>query len=112
MKIHSKRVEKIVYLFFAGESVLTQIVDVMCCKAPGPPAAPTVGVAIEDQVDIRINLKWTAPTDTGELKNNYTRNEWRRCETTLETSGEDVKIHSERVYFFRWAANYGLQYLY
>ncbi len=24
----------------------------------------------------------------------YTRNEWRRCENTLETSGEDVKIHS------------------
>jgi hypothetical protein len=22
---------------------------------------------------------------------NYTRNEWRRCETTLGTSGEDVK---------------------
>jgi hypothetical protein len=21
---------------------------------------------------------------------NYTRNEWRRCETTLETGGEDV----------------------
>jgi hypothetical protein len=28
---------------------------------------------------------------------NYTRNEWRRCETTLETSGEDVKLHSKRV---------------
>ncbi len=38
----------------------------------------------------------------------YTRNEWRRCEnaletsgedlkTTLETSGEDVKMHSKRV---------------
>ena len=26
---------------------------------------------------------------------NYTRNEWRRCETTLETSGEDVKITLE-----------------
>ncbi len=29
---------------------------------------------------------------------NYTRNEWRRCETTLETSGEDGKLHSKRVY--------------
>ncbi len=28
---------------------------------------------------------------------NHTRNEWRRCETTLETSGEDEKPHSKRV---------------
>jgi hypothetical protein len=28
---------------------------------------------------------------------NYTRNEWRRCKTTLETSGEDAKLHSKRV---------------
>jgi hypothetical protein len=28
---------------------------------------------------------------------NYTQNEWRRCETTLKTSGEDVKLHSKRV---------------
>jgi hypothetical protein len=27
----------------------------------------------------------------------YTRNEWRRCETSLETSGEDEKPHSKRV---------------
>jgi hypothetical protein len=27
----------------------------------------------------------------------YTRNEWRRCETTLETSREDVNLHSKRV---------------
>jgi hypothetical protein len=43
-----------------------------------------------------------------EKLSNYTRNEWRRCEnkletsgknvkTTLETSGEDVKINSKRV---------------
>jgi hypothetical protein len=30
---------------------------------------------------------------------NYTRNEWRRCDTTLEKSGEDVNLHSFRVYF-------------
>jgi hypothetical protein len=24
----------------------------------------------------------------------YTRNEWRRCKTTLETSGKDVKIYT------------------
>ncbi len=24
-------------------------------------------------------------------------NEWKRCETTLETSGKDVKLHSKRV---------------
>ncbi len=36
---------------------------------------------------------------TSDVKNteNYTRNEWRRCKTTLETSGEDVKLHSKRV---------------
>ncbi len=28
---------------------------------------------------------------------NYTRNEWRRYKTTLETSGEDIKLHSKRV---------------
>jgi hypothetical protein len=28
---------------------------------------------------------------------NYTRNEWRRCKTTLETSGEDAKLHSKRL---------------
>jgi hypothetical protein len=27
----------------------------------------------------------------------YTRNEWGRCKNTLETSGEDAKIHSKRV---------------
>jgi hypothetical protein len=25
---------------------------------------------------------------------NYTRNEWKRCETTLEVGEEDVKLHS------------------
>ncbi len=38
-----------------------------------------------------------SPTKDGE---NYTRNEWKRCKTTLETSGEDVKTHSKRVHFF------------
>ena len=28
---------------------------------------------------------------------NYTRNGWGRSENTLQTSGEDVKIHSKRV---------------
>ena len=32
-----------------------------------------------------------------EKMQNYTRNEWRRCQTTLETSGEDVKLHSKPV---------------
>ncbi len=27
----------------------------------------------------------------------YTRNEWGRCGTTLETSEEDVKLHPKRV---------------
>jgi hypothetical protein len=30
-------------------------------------------------------------------RQNYTRNEWRRCQNTLATSGEDVKTHSQRV---------------
>ncbi len=34
------------------------------------------------------------PVLTGEI---YTRNEWRRCKNTLETSVEDVKTHSKRV---------------
>ncbi len=32
-----------------------------------------------------------------EMSENYTRNEWKRCKSTLETSGEDVKQHSKRV---------------
>jgi magnesium-transporting ATPase (P-type) len=28
---------------------------------------------------------------------NHTRNEWGKCKTTLETSGEDVKIHSKSI---------------
>jgi hypothetical protein len=27
----------------------------------------------------------------------HTRNEWRRCKITLETGGEDLKLHSFRV---------------
>ncbi len=27
----------------------------------------------------------------------HTRNEWRRYKTTLGTSGEDIKLHSEQV---------------
>ena len=34
---------------------------------------------------------------TVKVGNFYTRNEWRKWENTLETSGEDVKIHSKRV---------------
>jgi hypothetical protein len=28
---------------------------------------------------------------------NYTRNGWRRCKTTLETSGKDKKTHTKQV---------------
>ncbi len=35
--------------------------------------------------------KMTKEKLLGEYEKIYTRNEWRRCETTLETSGEDVK---------------------
>ncbi len=43
------------------------------------------------------NLKKMGETKDEDHGENYTRNEWRRCETTLETSGEDVKLHSQRV---------------
>ncbi len=33
------------------------------------------------------------------VKNVYTRNGWGRFKTTLETSGEELKLHSERVCF-------------
>jgi hypothetical protein len=34
---------------------------------------------------------------TPENISNYTRNEWKRCKTTLQKGGEDVKLHSKRV---------------
>ncbi len=47
-----------------------------------------------------VNWEWAMAlpdrSERCELKT-HTRNEWRRCETTLETSGEDVKLHSKRV---------------
>ncbi len=35
--------------------------------------------------------------DFGLAVGNYTRNEWKRYETTLETSGKDLNSHSKRV---------------
>ncbi len=35
--------------------------------------------------------------DSKQQVENNTRNEWRRCKTTLETSWKDVKLHSKRV---------------
>ncbi len=35
----------------------------------------------------------------GEGDPNYTRNEWRGRKTTLETSGEDAKLHSQQVIY-------------
>ncbi len=40
-----------------------------------------------------------------EKMRNYAPNEWRRCETTLERSGEDVKLHSKRVYRFLFSGS-------
>ncbi len=56
----------------------------------------------------RVEKMWNLHSKRVEKMWNYTRNEWRRCEiytrnewrrskTTLETSGEDVKLHSKRV---------------
>jgi hypothetical protein len=33
----------------------------------------------------------------GKIPKNYTRKEWTRLKSTLETSGEDEKVHSKRV---------------
>jgi hypothetical protein len=34
---------------------------------------------------------------SNDMRQNYTRNEWKRCKNTLGTSGKDAKIHSKRV---------------
>ncbi len=39
-------------------------------------------------------MKETAEAYLGEI---YTRNEWKRCRTTLATSRKDVTLHSKRV---------------
>ncbi len=39
----------------------------------------------------------STPSRYKEKVTNYTRNGWGRCKTTLETGGEDVKLHSKRV---------------
>jgi hypothetical protein len=49
-----------------------------------------------------IIINYTVRTTRGleeakQQKVNHTRNEWRRCKTTLKASGEDVKLHSKRV---------------
>jgi hypothetical protein len=53
--------------------------------------------AILEETDMimvaRGDLGMEIPTE----KVNYTRNECRRCGTTLETSVEDVKLHQKRV---------------
>ncbi len=56
----------------------------------------TLETSVEDlqQNEIAVNRKIKVP-DPPRL--NYTQNEWRRFKNTLETSGEDLKIHSKRV---------------
>jgi hypothetical protein len=39
------------------------------------------------------------PNECGRKMPIYTRNECGRCKTTLQTSVEDVELHSKRVYF-------------
>ncbi len=53
-----------------------------------------IGVFIVFVKVVRIKLRTDQVARPGW---NYTRNERRRCETTLETRGEDVKLHSKRV---------------
>jgi hypothetical protein len=51
---------------------------------------------VEKDIKIDSLLKTIAQIENkdGEI---HTRNEWKRSETTLETSGKDVKLHSKRV---------------
>jgi hypothetical protein len=46
--------------------------------------------------DLSVGLIYNSG-DSLHVRKNYTRNEWGRYKTTLETSGEDVRLHSKRV---------------
>ncbi len=54
--------------------------------------------AIVSDAVTNFNLFQSTTAQTlGEIRVNYTRNEWERSETTLETDVEDVHLHSKRV---------------
>jgi hypothetical protein len=54
-----------------------------------------------------VEQVWKLHSKRVEKMWNYTRNEWRRCEITLGTSGEDVKSHSKRVEKIGWICSDG-----
>jgi hypothetical protein len=43
---------------------------------------------------LTANNQRVEKTEREQTRLNYTRNEWERCKTTLQTSGEDVKINT------------------
>ncbi len=51
-----------------------------------------VSTTVQDPLSLVAEFRNFIDVPAGE---NYTRNEWRRCKTTLETSGEDVKTTLE-----------------
>jgi pyruvate/2-oxoglutarate dehydrogenase complex dihydrolipoamide dehydrogenase (E3) component len=69
-------------------------VELEFCKNPEAPA-PVWESLMASNVLIATGGRPSIPKDVKGEK--YTRNEWRRCTNTLETSGEDVQIHSKRV---------------
>ncbi len=52
-------------------------------------------------LDLENLINGTQFNRDGVIKNiklvKYTPNEWKRCKTTLETSGKDIKLNSKRV---------------
>ena len=49
-----------------------------------------MGVVEEKEIQLEALHRFEQEYDQRVQEVNYTRNEWRRCKTILETSGEDV----------------------
>ncbi len=103
-KLHSFRVRKIEnYTRFEWKRPRSQVLDI---ELPSGIRVPVVGSTTTGTVNAALlasqqkSMRWKTTLETGgkdvklhskrdEKMWNYTRNGWRRCETTLETSGED-----------------------
>ncbi len=71
-----------------------------CSFSSSPLVSSVVSTALALQLAARFDPPKASKQRSYQEKpttENYTRNEWRRCKTTLETGGEDVKLHSRRV---------------